>query len=57
MIHSRDGPKEEKRMKSKGFLAGLLLGAPGFSGTTAYAAGVAANLSTQSPMWTGSRYP
>lgn len=47
MIHSRDGPKEEKKMKNKAFLAGLLLGALVFGGTTAYAAGVVANLSTQ----------
>ena len=48
MMHSRDRPmKVEREMKSKGFLAGLLYGALVFGGTTAYAAGIVAELSTQ----------
>lgn len=48
MVHSRDKPlKEEQKMKSKVFLVGMLLGGLIFGGTTAYAAGVIAELSTQ----------
>lgn len=47
MLHSRDRPKGDLIMKNKGFFAGLLCGALIFGGTTAYAAGIVANLSTQ----------
>lgn len=47
MLHSRDRPKGDLMMKNKGFFAGLLCGALIFGGTTAYAAGVIAELSTQ----------